>query len=179
MTTSKKDQSVRDESARWNTSRSSLCDDWYFICELICQYLAKELQWPDEARKNELKRREPMFYGCLGFIDGTLVKIQRPYDLEESFERRFYTGRKKIYAFNNTMVIDHDGLIIYLDPGYPGSFHDITILRQSHLFHNWRQYFNNNDVSFEYLMGDRELIVTVRQRNQDFSDAENSWLFRM
>jgi hypothetical protein len=103
-----------------------------------------------------LKTREPLFYGCLGFIDGTLVKIQRPSDLDVSMERRFYTGRKKIYAFNNTIVVDHDGLIIYLDPGYPGSFHDVTILRQSHLFHNWRQYFHRDEDSFEYLMGDRK-----------------------
>ena len=123
MTSGKRDQTVGNESARWNASRSSLCEDWYFICELICKYLAKDLQWPDEARKNDLKSREPLFYGCLGFIDVTLVKIQRPGDLDQSFERRFYTGRKKIYAFNNTIVVDHDGIIIYLDPGYPGSFH--------------------------------------------------------
>ena len=94
----------------------------------------QELQWPDETSKNDLKRREPLFYGCLGFIDGTLVKIQRTSDLDTSFERRFYTGRKKIYAFNNTIVVDHDGLINSLDPGFPGSFHDVTILRQPHLF---------------------------------------------
>jgi hypothetical protein len=74
--------------------------------------MAHELQWPDEARKLELKSREPFFYGCLGFIDGTLIRIQRPSDLDESFERRFYTGRKKMYAFNNTIIVDHDGLII-------------------------------------------------------------------
>jgi hypothetical protein len=36
-----------------------------------------------------------------------------------------------MYAFNNTVVIDHDGLFIYIDPGYPGSFHDVNCLRQS------------------------------------------------
>ena len=126
------------------------------MCELICKHLSHELQCPDDTRKAVLKTREPLFYGCLGFIDGTLVKIQRPSDLEVSMERRFYTGRKKIYAFNNTIVVDHDGLIIYLDPGYPGSFHDVTILRQSHLFHYWRQYFRHDNDSFEYLMGDRK-----------------------
>ena len=30
-------------------------------------------------------------------------------------------------------VIDHDGLFIYVDPGYAGSFHDVNCLRNSDL----------------------------------------------
>ena len=37
------EQTVRDESARWNTSRSSLADDAFFICTLICQHMSDEI----------------------------------------------------------------------------------------------------------------------------------------
>jgi hypothetical protein len=54
----------------------SALEDWFFKCELICHHLGHELKWPGEARKTELNSREPLFYGCLGFIDGIQVKIQ-------------------------------------------------------------------------------------------------------
>ena len=97
-----------------------------------------------------------MFYGCLGFIDGTLIKNSDPVTSTSLTNAGFILAVYKIYAFNNTIVVDHDGLIIYLDPGYPGCYHDITILRQSDLFHNWRDYFQHDDDAFEYVMGDRK-----------------------
>jgi hypothetical protein len=33
-----------------------------------------------------------------------------------------------MYCMNNIMVADHHGLFIDLDLGYPGSFHDVSIL---------------------------------------------------
>lgn len=119
-----------------------------------------EVSWPDTNRRRELAVREPLFYGCIGFIDGTLVRIQRP-QLEAQYAERYYTRRKKTYAMNNTIVIDHDGLIIYVDPGYPGSYHDVSILRESDLFKNWRRYFTREHEEgrdyAEFLLGDRKL----------------------
>lgn len=119
--------------------------------------MAKEIEWPIIERRRDLARKEPFFYGCIGFIDGTLVKIHRPTNISEHLSRRYYTRRKKIYGFNNTIAVDHDGLIIYIDPGYAGSYHDITILRQSDLYRNWRNYFTVDEGEyFEYLLGDRK-----------------------
>lgn len=58
-----------------------------------------------------------------------------------------------MYAVNNTVVVDHDGLFTYIDPGYPGSFHDINCLRRSDLYQNWRDHFQHDDY-FEYVLGD-------------------------
>jgi hypothetical protein len=55
---------------------------------------------------------------------------------------------------NSTVVIDHDGPIIFVDPGYPGSFHDVTVLRNSVLHANWRNYFSHTDETIEYVLGD-------------------------
>jgi hypothetical protein len=46
-----------------------------------------------------------MFYGCIGFIDGTLVRLHRP-KIKSELAERYYTRRKKMYAMNNTLVID-------------------------------------------------------------------------
>jgi hypothetical protein len=59
-----------------------------------------------------------------------------------------------MHSMNSTEVVDHDGLFIYVDPGYPGSFHDVTILRQSELYTSWRDYLTHNDEYTEYLLGD-------------------------
>lgn len=119
--------------------------------------MAKEIEWPDAERRRQLAGKEPFFYGCIGFIDGTLLRIHRPSNIGEHLSRRYYTRRKKIYGFNNTIAVDHDGLIIYIDPGYAGSYHDITILRQSELYRNWRDYFTVGEQDyFEYLLGDRK-----------------------
>lgn len=146
---------ARDEAVRWNWSRSSACDDCIFVCTLINEALADELQWPDAARRAELAEREPFFYGCIGFIDGTLVRINRP-AMRNSLSSRYYTKRKKLYAFNNTIVVDHDGFIIYIDAGWAGSFHDVRILQESHLHKNWRDYFTRLDEYIEFLLGDRK-----------------------
>lgn len=61
---------------------------------------------------------------------------------------------KKMYCLNNTVVVDHRGLFIFLDIGHPGSFHDINILRTTDLFQNWRNYFRHTDDYHEYLLGD-------------------------
>ena len=68
--------------------------------------------------------------------------------------RVWFNGRKKIYALNNTVIVDHDGLFIYVDCGHPGSFHDVNILRQSDFHRKWRQYFRRDDEEREYLLGD-------------------------
>lgn len=52
------------------------------------------------------------------------------------------------------MVVDHNGLFIFIDPGFPGSYHDVTILRQSILLQNWRDFFEHTEEYFEYVLGD-------------------------
>ena len=53
-----------------------------------------------------------------------------------------------------SVIVDHNGLIIYQDNGYPGKYHDVNILRQSALYSNWKQYFTVKSEYFEYLLGD-------------------------
>jgi hypothetical protein len=55
---------------------------------------------------------------------------------------------------NNTMVVDHCGLFIYLDVGHQGSFHVIIIQHQSNLYKSWCQFSVQTNEYFEYLVKD-------------------------
>jgi hypothetical protein len=143
---------IYHESFTWNWAKSSVCDDIIFVCTAINRVMVDEIKWPNAARRAELGQRLPEFPGCIGLIDGTLCQISRPHD--DPDHSRWFNGRKKMYAMNNTVVVDHDGLFIYVDPGYPGSFHDVTILRHSELYENWRTFFTHSNDVTEYLLGD-------------------------
>lgn len=54
-------------------------------------------------------------------------------------------------------MINHQSLFIFIDPGYAGSYHDVTILRVTTLARNWQSYFNLEPNAAEptgYLLGD-------------------------
>ncbi len=51
------------------------------------------------------------FQGCIKFIDGTLIEICK----NNLDHRSWFNGCKKMYCMNNTMVLDHDGLFVYVD----------------------------------------------------------------
>jgi hypothetical protein len=81
---------------------------------------------------------------------------------------------------NNTVVVDNNGLFIYVDAGYPGKFHDVNILRSSDLFKRWRDFFTHRDDYLEYLPGDtgyvgEEMFIMRRigQRELPAEDLDN------
>jgi hypothetical protein len=127
------------DGARWNWSSSAMNDDASFVASCVNHALKDEIRWPTASERVLLGQRLENFRGCIGIIDGTLCKIRRPW--RDPNHAKWFNGRKKIYAVNNTVVVDHDGLFIYVDCGYPGSYHDVNILRHSSLMQNWREYF--------------------------------------
>jgi hypothetical protein len=89
----RKRQGTHDAAVTWNWSRSVAYDDFMFVCTLINESLSAELQWPDASERFRLGSIEPMFHGCVSFIDGTLVRIYRP-ALGKILSSRYYTRRK-------------------------------------------------------------------------------------
>ena len=165
----KHDNTVIFDSHCWNWSKSSACDDALFVASCINTALAHEIRWPSAEERRRLAARTDV-KGCLGFIDGTLVEIRRPSSKRLSDRHQmWYNGHMSMYCVSNTVIVDHDGLFIYIDPGYPGSFHDVNCLRRSELYQNWREYFEHTDQYFEYLLGDpgyigEEMFVMHRIR---------------
>jgi hypothetical protein len=80
------------------------------------------------------------------------VKICKPWN--DGAHKVWFNERKKIYTVNNIVVVDHQGLFIYMDSRYLGSYHDVTILRKSEVHKHFCQLFLHGDEYFEYLLGD-------------------------
>ena len=75
-------------------------------------------------------------------------------------------------------MIDHRGLFIYINPGYPGSFHDVNCLRQSDLYKHWRRFFTHHDDYFEFLLGDpgyvgEEMFIMRRLGRREIPEDGN------
>jgi hypothetical protein len=55
---------------------------------------------------------------------------------------------------NTKVILDYKGLFIYIDCGYPRSYHDVNILGHFNIYQEWQQYFIHDDEYFEFLLGD-------------------------
>ena len=83
-----------------------------------------------------------------------------------------------MYSMNNIVVVDHDGFFIHVDLGYPGSYYDVNILRYSHLYRQWRDFFTQNDHVHEYLLSDpgysgEDMFIMRRLGTREFlKDAD-------
>ena len=55
---------------------------------------------------------------------------------------------------NSTIVVCHEGLFLYVNLGYLGSYHNVSILRHSFLYKNRRTDFEHGDENFQYLLRD-------------------------
>jgi hypothetical protein len=147
----KHDNTTIFDAHQWNWAKSSVCDDAIFIASCIDHACSDEIRWPTAHERVQLAKQISEFPGCIGFIDGTLCKIQRPSGPDH---RKYYNGRKSIYCLNNVVIIDHQGLFIYVDPGYPGSYHDVNCLRNSDISIHWQQYFTITENYQEFLLSD-------------------------
>ena len=61
-------------------------------------------------------------------IDGTHVPMQRSHDYD--VQKKYYTFKKKRHTANTAVIINSEGLIIYLGPAHTGSKHDMRVLRE-------------------------------------------------
>ena len=172
----KHDNTATFDSCQWNWARSSVNDDSLFVASCIGVACTHEIKWPSAQQRLDLARTVPQLPGCIGFIDGTLCQIRRPFN--NPLHGNWFNGRKKMYCLNNTVVVDHNGLFVYVDIGYPGKFHDVNILRLSDLFKQWRAFFTHNDEYFEYLLGDpgyvgEDMFIMRRIGQRELAGAED------
>ena len=149
----KHDPTTALPSFLWNWGKSSIIDDQIFIASSINWALRDEIRWPNVQERQALASMIPSFPGCIGIIDGTLVKIRRPWKNPE--HGKWFNGRKKMYCMNNVVIFNHNGLFIYVDPAYLGSFHDVSCLRAYDIYRVWCDYFTHDDANqyFEYVLG--------------------------
>ncbi|KAL3689182.1 hypothetical protein R1sor_015491 [Riccia sorocarpa] len=119
--------------------------------------MGHEIAWPDRQERavNSAHFAGLGFPGCIGLVDGTLVKLsQRPRDDGET-----YFDRKSNYSMNVQVICDQNKRVIYFFAGMPGSCHDLTCLRRSSLWGRLgsAQLFDNG----QYLLGDSGYILWI------------------
>ncbi|KAL3684883.1 hypothetical protein R1sor_002905 [Riccia sorocarpa] len=120
--------------------------------------MGHEIAWPDRQERAQSAAHFASlgFPGCVGLIDGTLVKLsQRPRDDGET-----YFDRKSNYSLNVQVVCDENKRVIYVFAGMPGSCHDVTCPRRSSLWGrlNSPQLFDFS----QYLLGDNGYVPLER-----------------
>lgn len=166
----KHDNTIYVDAQRWNWSRTSVSDDSIFVASCVNEALELEIRWPGVPERVELGRVIPQLPGCIGFVDGTLCRVRRPF--ENQMHSKWFQGRKKMYCLNSTVLVDHNGLFIHVDPGYPGSFHDSQILKTSMVERFWRRLFTHTEGYSEYVLGDSGYMGAEKYVMRGFSKTE-------
>ena len=128
--------SILDEF-HWNWAKSVLNNDAIFVASCMNEALVRDTEWSDSYEQEEFRHQYLVFEGCIGFIDGTLVKNLFLY--RDPNHSRFFNGRKEIQSINNSVVVDYNGSFIHINHGYPWSFHDASCLHASSLVRNWEE----------------------------------------
>lgn len=56
------------------------------MASCVNEVLTHKIEWPNNYAIEESREQLPAFEGCIGFVDGALVKIIRPYKDPNSFQ---------------------------------------------------------------------------------------------
>jgi hypothetical protein len=121
----KHDNITKYDAFMWNWSKNATNDDGMFIASCINFAIVHEILWPIVEEQQVLGTQLLQFQGCIGFINGTFIKIHRPWN--NPAHQSWFNGQKKIYCLNNTVVLNHQGLFIFLNLGFLRSYYNVTI----------------------------------------------------
>ena len=123
------------------------------ICKLLCQNIDKYIEWPKGAKANQnidkfnnLRGREsfPNVFGC---VDGTHILIPSPGD-------NSYYDRKGNHSIKLQGICDQSLKFINVSCGWPGSFHDARVWKESLIFQKLTDDLDNWLPKGCYLLGD-------------------------
>eukprot|EP00918_Siedleckia_nematoides_P032876 GHVU01071392.1.p1 GENE.GHVU01071392.1~~GHVU01071392.1.p1 ORF type:complete len:439 (+),score=38.18 GHVU01071392.1:879-2195(+) len=104
--------------------------------------------------------------GCVGAMDGYLLRIRAPSPAETGHVRSYYSGHYKCYGISILAVCDHMSRFIHLSVAQPGASSDITAFRGSAV----RNSIGRLPLG-RYIVGDNGYVCTERVITP-FSGAE-------
>jgi len=94
-----------------------MCDDVIFTSSYTNFTFVDEICWLTTHEKITPGSYLQKLPRCIEFIDGSLIEILQPW--RDPGHWTWFNDRKKNYIMNNTIILDHKGLFIYIDFGYP------------------------------------------------------------
>jgi hypothetical protein len=120
------------------------------IMKAIISHKSDYIKWPTNEQDREFVHDGFKSIGgiedIIGTIDGTHFILQNA----PKKEKYLYFTRKKRYALHCQGIVDHRGIFIGYDVGWPGSVHDAKVYRNSHFYLNRSSLIKGND----FLIGD-------------------------
>ncbi|CAG8677124.1 12828_t:CDS:1, partial [Dentiscutata heterogama] len=113
--------------------------------------------WPrGDYRQKVHKGFEEMhgFPNVIGALDGSHMNLL---EAPSKLNKDVYITRKRRYAIHLQAVIDHRGIFLNYDLGYPASVHDAKVFRNSSLYRCRNQLFEETD----YVLADSAYPISL------------------
>ena len=112
----------------WEVVQKSNTSKRHLICGLRSELLQERAAMYADA----IHSSGAPLDSCVGFIDGTKIKICRPGGAS-SLQRACYSGHKRMHSLVYQTITTPDGLIFSLYGPQEGRRHDLTLFRQSNI----------------------------------------------
>ena len=107
----------------------------------------------DRIRREFSSKTEGIMNGCIGAVDGWLVKIRAP-TMNEVPNPGKYFSRKNVYGLNIQVIVDKRKRVLWRHIGEVGSSHDSQVFHDSRLgkhLQREREYLSQQNM---YIIGD-------------------------
>ena len=118
---------------RFGVSESTVLKMRNKIVDATLEHLMPKLiKWPDQNEQNDISNffeRKNGFPGIIGCLDGTHIQICAPKESAVS-----YVNRKGFHSLQLQAVCRENMTFTHCFVGYPGSWHDARVLRNSDLW---------------------------------------------
>ncbi|KAK3923113.1 Protein ANTAGONIST OF LIKE HETEROCHROMATIN PROTEIN 1 [Frankliniella fusca] len=174
--------SFRSVALRFGVLPADVHYHYRYLIEVFRLMAPTYIKWPDQAERNEIKRRFQNysgFPGIVGVIDGTYNPVTAP-----SIQRDRFRTRHHNHAFNSMVVCVHNLLIRDMHIGEVGSMHDQRVFRRSQLYTKLMMDDNMQVLNIDehiigdsaYALMDREMVpfrnagnLTAEQRRYNYA----------
>ena len=128
------------------------CNDQVMKIDFYEEVLQKS-ERISEIRNEFATRSDGILGGCIGALDGWLVKIFCP-NLQEVNNPGKYMSRKGFFALNTQAIVDKRKRILWRFIGEKGSSHDSTVFKNSSLYKHLMLVADELHQKSLYLVGD-------------------------
>ena len=157
---------------------------WFCNDEIICingkDYIKDVNRMKEVSREFGESCKCGVFKGCIGALDGWLVKIKQPTRKDNVSNPGDFYSRKGFYGINVQVIVDRSKRVIYKSILCRGAEHDSSAFKSSDLYPTLMEERNNLERLGFYFIGDsayslRSFLITPFDNavHGDHKDAFN------